>query len=189
MHARRSRPAPDRGRAAGGAPPCRSAPGLRRSVSRFHRLRSWSSSSTMSPSASSRAGARACCSSSSAFSPMISGSLWKQAQQQPRQADRLVAQRRAHMCRAAARRIAFVEQRDRSSRRRRRAARRAPTAPGVSNGTSAAAMRRLARVMRCSIALSLDQEGARDFLAPTSRTRCATRARSAASPAGRDGSR
>ena len=38
------------------------------------------------------------------------------------------------------------------------------TAPGVSNGTSARATRLLALVMRCSIALSLDQEGARDLL-------------------------
>ena len=37
------------------------------------------------------------------------------------------------------------------------------TAPGASKGTSAAAMRRLARVMRCSIAASLDQERARDL--------------------------
>ena len=37
------------------------------------------------------------------------------------------------------------------------------TAPGVSNGMSAFAMRALARVMRCSIAASLDQEGAGDL--------------------------
>ena len=37
------------------------------------------------------------------------------------------------------------------------------TAPGVSNGTCASATRRFARVMRCSMALSLDQECARDL--------------------------
>ena len=92
---RRSRPAPDRARGGDGASPCRSAPAPRRSSCWFHSARSWSSSSTMAPSASNRAAARACCSSISAVRPMISGSAREQPQQQPRQPDRLLAQRRA----------------------------------------------------------------------------------------------
>ena len=52
----------------------------------------------MAPFASNRAGVRECCSSISAVSPMISGSVLEQPKQQPRQPDRLLAERRARRC-------------------------------------------------------------------------------------------
>ncbi len=85
---------------------------------------------------------------------MISGSLGNS--RSSRRARRIASshKRRAQRQLAAGRRIAFVEDQIDHAPRPRRAARTAPTAPGVSNGTSALAMRALARVMRCSIALS-----------------------------------
>ena len=63
----------------------------------------------MLPSASNRAGARACWSSSSAVEAHDLGLALKQPQQQPREPDRFVAQRRALRPRAAARGVALVE--------------------------------------------------------------------------------
>ena len=76
---------------------------------RFHRLRSWSSSSTISPSASKRAAARACCSSIRAASPMTSGSAREHAQQQAHQPDASSARARARRRPRRRRRIALVE--------------------------------------------------------------------------------
>ena len=87
----------------------------------------------------------------------------EQPQQQPRQADGLVAQRRA-VSAVRRGRIALVEDQDRSSRRPPRGARRARPRPASRTARRHRRPRALARVMRCSIAALADQEGARDLL-------------------------
>ena len=110
----------------------------------------------LAPAASKRAAwpARSA-SSRSAANPMISGSVWNS--RCSRRASRIAS---SHKRRARPRpvpepaRIAFVEHQVDHGRHSPRGARRAPPDPGVSNGTSALAMRALARVIRCSIAVS-----------------------------------
>ena len=125
---RRLPPAPDRARAGDGASPCRSAPGPRRSACRPTAPRSWSSSSTISPSASNRAGSARVLQQHQRGEPHDLRLGLEQAQQQARQPDRFIAQIGARAARRL-RRIALVEHADRSSRQRRRGVRRVPTRP------------------------------------------------------------
>ena len=72
-------------------------------------LRSWSSRRTIAPEASRRAGARACWRRRSAVEPHDLRLRRKEAEEQPRQPDRLLAQRRAGQGGVSRRGVALVE--------------------------------------------------------------------------------
>ncbi len=105
----RWRPAPGTaraGRTRGRARGARSPPAI---WSRFQRDRSWSSSRTRSPFASTRAGRRASCSSISAGSPSASGVAGKLIGDQPRQTDGLGGQLDTRQCLRLRREVPLVE--------------------------------------------------------------------------------
>ena len=146
-----------------------------------HRARSWSSSSTSSPSASVRAPRRASWRGMSASRPSASGSSGMSAQRIRRQADGLGAQLPAHQLVPAGRGVALVEDRYRTARTR--ASRSGSAASrGTAKGMPASRILRLARTRRCGIVVS-ETRKARAISGvcrpPTSRRVSATRASSA----------
>ena len=104
-----SRPGSDTARCGDGASPCRSAPAPRRSSSAFHSVRSWSSSRITAPSLIEPCLGAGMLQQQQRRQPHDLGLALEQPQQQPRQTDRLLAQRFADFGGIAAGRIAFIE--------------------------------------------------------------------------------
>ena len=115
----------------------------RRISSRSQRARSCSSSSTGRPDASTRAAVREACSSISATRPCTSGSLRREFGQHAAQAQRLVAQRRAHPVLARGRRVALVEDQVDDLQHRGQPLAPASSPRGTSKGTLGLAERAL----------------------------------------------